>query len=44
MKFNRKLLRSEKSTKEETLLAPESGIRHDIDPKTGRSEVRELRP
>jgi hypothetical protein len=31
MKLNRELSPREKSTKEEMLLAPESGVRHDID-------------
>jgi hypothetical protein len=33
MKLNRELLPREKPTKEEILLAPESGARHDIDLK-----------
>jgi hypothetical protein len=33
MKLNRELLPREKSSKEEMLLAPESGVRYDIDLK-----------
>jgi hypothetical protein len=44
VKLNKKLLPKEQSTKEEMLLAPESGVCHDIDLKTGRNEMRQLRP
>jgi hypothetical protein len=44
MNLNRKILSREKLMKEEILLAPESGVRHDIDLKTGRNEVMALRP
>jgi hypothetical protein len=33
VKLNRELLLREKSTEKEMLLAPESGVRHDIDLK-----------
>jgi hypothetical protein len=44
LQLNRELLPREKSTKEEMLLAPESGVGHDIDFKNRENEVREPRP
>jgi hypothetical protein len=43
VKLNKKPLPREKSTKEEMLLAPESGLRHNSDFKNWQNEVRELR-
>jgi hypothetical protein len=44
VKLNRELLLRENSTKEEMLLAPESGVRHCIDLKNRENKVRELGP
>jgi hypothetical protein len=44
MKSSKELLPTKRSTKEEMLLAPKSGVRHDIDLKNGENKVRELKP